>query len=39
MAGHVRCLGIVGGREVVLTEGTPGRFDEVAEQYRIERGS
>ncbi|WP_327640072.1 hypothetical protein OHB24_17365 [Kribbella sp. NBC_00482] len=26
----------VAGRPVVLTEGAPGRFDELAEQYRIE---
>lgn len=29
---------VVGEREVVLAEGTPGRFEELAEQYRIEHG-
>ncbi|TCO34211.1 hypothetical protein EV652_102276 [Kribbella steppae] len=29
---------VVGGREVVLAEGAPGRFEELEEQYRIEHG-
>jgi hypothetical protein len=33
-----RVRGVVGGREVVLSEGTAGRFDELEEQFRIERG-
>jgi len=26
-------------REVTLVDGTPGRFDELADQYRIEHGA
>jgi hypothetical protein len=33
-----RVRAVVGGREVVLAAATPGRFDELEEQYRIERG-
>ena len=29
---------VVGAREVVLSQGTPGRFDELEEQWRIEHG-
>jgi hypothetical protein len=29
---------VVGEGDVVLAEGTPGRFEELAEQYRIEHG-
>lgn len=33
-----RVRGVVGGREVVLAEAGPGRFEELEEQYRIEHG-
>jgi hypothetical protein len=33
-----RVRGVVGGREVTLTPAEPGRFEELKEQYRIERG-
>jgi hypothetical protein len=33
-----RVRGVVGGREVVLAEAEPGRFEELEEQYRIEHG-
>ncbi|WP_433161028.1 hypothetical protein [Kribbella sp. CA-247076] len=32
-----RVRGVVGGREVVLTAAAVGQFEELAEQYRIER--
>jgi hypothetical protein len=31
-----RVRGVVGGREVALSEGRAGRFDDLEEQYRIE---
>lgn len=34
-----RVRGVVGAREAVLTQGTPGWFDGLEEQWRIEQGS
>jgi hypothetical protein len=33
-----RVRDVVGGREVALTQGEPGRFDELEEQWQIEHG-